>query len=356
VEVSDEVLELLNNINSERLNQDQRNRLDELSEINKIKQFHLQNILNIDPIYNEEIIKKLVVEDIITVGDLIRETHLTEEDISKIMRTIELDHSFSDWFKLPPLKKGRTDVYLFGIVGSGKSSLLAGVLHQAESKKILKTDSTNYTGAKYKEDLINRIQLGILPNSTSSDAINYISVSLIDQKGYPHHLTFIEMSGEKFSDTYKSGGISSESSIGAKQYLKNSNRKIIMFIIDYRHHIDGVDLSEMATQSAQLDTTLNLLSNDGILDKTDVVFIVVTKADLFNDQSSIKQATMNFLEEEYLNFLNNCKRMKHKHNFELIVHPFSLGHFVLPKTYRYNSTFSDNLVSDLISFSFFTRN
>jgi hypothetical protein len=344
----------INRIENETI--ESKRREEQAKERVRVRASHLEQIKNRNNDYDEELIKQLLVEDLLSIEDLVQNTHLTALDVDKILNSIEIDTGFDEWAQLPPLENGRTDVYVFGIVGSGKSCLLAGVLHQAEKNGILETDVRYFVGAKYKDELIKRIKLSILPKSTRSDVLNYISVSLFDKEERPHPLSIIEMSGEKFSATYRSGGLNNESSIGARQYLKNSNRKIIMFVIDYRHHITRADLHEMATQSAQLETTLQFLSNDGTLDKTDAVFIVVTKADLFSDQRNIKQEALNFLQEDYLNFLNMSKRMKSRHSFSLIVHAFSLGNFVLPKTYSYEPSYSDNLLSDLISFSFLEKN
>jgi len=105
-----------------------------------------------------------------------------------------------------------------------------------------------------------------------------------------------------------------------------------------------------------LEMTLGLLSKDGTLDKTDAVFVVVTKCDLLPNQQNVGDAAVEFLQNEYMGFVKNCRRMKEKHQFELVIHPFSLGHFVLPKTYNYSPAYSSNIFDDLVYFSFLEKN
>jgi hypothetical protein len=263
-----------------------------------------------------------------------------------------MDTGFTDWKNLPPLPIGRTDVYVFGIVGSGKSAMLAGLLHQAHRQGIIAADSDYRVGVQYKDELIKRIKLGILPRSTRADVLNYIPLTLFDENKQGHPFSIIEMSGEKFSQTYRSGKVTDEDSIGAREYLSNSNRKILLFVIDYNHHRIGAGANEFASQDAQLENVLFLLSKDGTLDKTDALMLVVSKADLIPNHGRINESVERFLSNEYLNFINRCKDMKMKHKFKLLMYPFSLGSFVLPRTYRFDPTFSDQLLHDLIALSY----
>jgi DNA replication protein DnaC len=331
----------------------QRQKTADAAEKQRIKDVHFSNIANRHPDYDENKIRQLLEEGAFTVENLVWELEFTHEDIEKIVNPVQMDTGFPDWKDLPDLPEGRTDIYVFGIVGSGKSTMLAGILHQAQKAGMIEADPNYRVGVHYKDELIRRIKLGILPNGTMADVLNFIPIILYDKDEIGHPLSFIEMSGENFTRTYNSGKVNDPDSIGARTYLNNNNRKILMFVIDYRHHKFGHDIREIATQDAQLQNVLMLLSNDGTLDKTDALMIVVTKADLFSKSISLNDAVHQFLiSSDYLNFFNTCKRLKEKHKFRLILHPFSLGTFKLPKIYDFNPLFSDNLLSDLISFSF----
>jgi len=324
-------------------------------ELQRAKEHHLQQINNRNLSYDEDVIKQLLIDRLLTTEDLVQGTHLTHADIDRMLNEYDLVTGFDEWRELPALREGRTDVYVFGVVGSGKSCLLAGILYYGNKNGRIGVDTENVIGVKYKDELIKRIDLGILPKSTREDVLNFIAVPFHDEKDRPHPLSIIEMSGEKFTRSYEKASVRDESSIGARNYLHNSNRKIIMFVIDYSSHRTGMDRQMMATQSAQLEMTLGLLSKDGTLDKTDAVFVVVTKCDLLPNQQNVGDAAVEFLQNEYMGFVKNCRRMKEKHQFELVIHPFSLGHFVLPKTYNYSPAYSSNIFDDLVYFSFLEK-
>lgn len=325
----------------------------ELRERQRVEQRsrHLEAIKTKDPGYTEERIQSLMRDGLLTPNDLMVELGWTEQDIARIWQVEDRDTGFDDWKELPPLPGNRTDIYVFGIVGSGKSSMLAGILYQAQMRGILEADVDYPVGVQYKDDLVTRVKMGILPKSTRSDVLNFISINLYDNNENPHPVNIIEMSGEKFSNTYRRGV--DESSIGARQYLKSANRKILMFAVDYHHYITGADRSEDATQAAKLEMALQLLEKDGTLAKTDALFFVVTKADLMDENDNIGAATQRFIESsEYKNFLRLCKRLKGKFGFELAIFPFSLGRFILPKTYYFEPKYSDQMLDLIIMKSF----
>ena len=317
------------------------------------RQNHLARILARDPVYNEAKIRELIFSGELQREDLTSNTSLTDHDIEKILTNVVIDTGFDEWKDLPPLPPNRTDVYVFGIAGSGKSCLLAGVLHYGDKVGAigLETQYVAPVGVKYKDELIRRVSLGMVPQSTRADVLNYIPVPFHDERNVPHPISFIEMSGEKFTQTYKDAAVGD--GIGARNYLRNNNQKIIIFVVDYQANRTGIENAQIATQSAQLEMTLTLLSNDGTFDKTHAVFVVVTKCDLLPDQSNIENDVMHFINTEYRSFLNNCKRMRDKHRFNLVIHPFSLGKFRLEQTYDHDPRFSKNIFEDLISFSFY---
>jgi hypothetical protein len=347
--------EQLKRIHSEWLEQqlkiDQANKEAEYRKF--VWQRHINSINNRDADYDENKIRELILNGSLSKTDLTDNTHLTEIDVNKILTNVEIDTGFDEWKDLPPLPDNRTDIYVFGIAGSGKSCLLAGVLFYGDKMGAvgLETQFVAPAGVRYKDELIRRVKLGILPQSTRADVLNYIPVPFYDKNNIPHPISFIEMSGEKFTRTYMDADVSE--GIGARNYLSNDNQKIIMFVVDYNTNRTGLDHQLLATQSAQLEMTLSLLSRDGTLGKTHAVFVVVTKCDLLPEQQDVNRSVIHFLSTEYKGFLNNCKRMQEKHGFNLVVHPFSLGHFVLPKTYEYDEKYSKNIFEDIITFSFF---
>jgi hypothetical protein len=268
-----------------------------------------------------------------------------------------LSQQNQSWGDLKPLPSGRTDVYFFGIPTSGKSCILAGLFYKADQLGVLSDDITNEMGTKYKNELIRAIEIGYVPVRTTNVDINYISCSLIENQR-EHPLSIIEMSGEFFNKTYERSNTTDRESIGAKVYLHNNNRKIIFFVVDYfKHNLGSIHQDEKGTQKDILNYVLKKLESDGTLEKTDSIQVIVSKSDLMPVGVDRNSCTKDFLNKYYLSFINELKRLNKKYNINptrsnnVVVHPFSLGTFMLGKTFIYNDYDSTQLLQSLLNLS-----
>ena len=256
-----------------------------------------------------------------------------------------------DWFDLSPLPKGKTDVYLFGVSASGKSSMLAGLFYRADELGVLDDDIANDRGTQYKDLLIESVENGHVVPATQRDTVNYISCALIDKENNRSHpLSIIEMSGEFFTRAYDKKHLDSLNNVEGIPYLQNSNRKVIYLVIDYHEHVT----SKNEKQKAKMNFVLNLLDKDGTLAKTDSIHIIVTKTDLI-DSDSKELFIKDFLNSNFLNLINQIKRFNEKYginknqNHEVIVHPYSLGKFYLGKVYDFDPLCSDDVILSLLN-------
>jgi hypothetical protein len=176
---------------------------------------------------------------------------------------------------------------------------------------------------------VDEFRYGILPDSTILDGVNYIPIELLNNsekfKGRKHPLNFIEMSGELFDKTYN-GGISIDS-IAARNYLKNTNRKLLYFILDYHEYEESKTVAMGPSQSNKLQAVLALLDQYGTLEHTDGIHIVVTKSDLFPYGVNQKEYAANFVKDNFKGLITNCKNLqeKYRNKFDIIVYPFSIG-------------------------------
>jgi hypothetical protein len=196
-------------------------------------------------------------EGIITDDDLINHGVFTEKALNNLKNPpFYLQENIYGWSDLPSLETNRTDLYFFGVVSSGKSSLLAGLLAYADKRGILRLQANNHIGFKYGSDLINSVRIGYTPPSTPTEGVNYISLEMYNSNEEPHPLNIIEMSGEYFNSTYEASNTDGEKSIGANKYLKNDNRKLIFLVVDYYQSDPTRDLAYQANQSAKLAMTL----------------------------------------------------------------------------------------------------
>lgn len=272
-------------------------------------------------------IKSLLLEGAINEELLLTHTSLRPDMISKIRNYQKQPTPFLSWVDLPPLQNGYTDLYFFGQPGSGKSCILASIFNYLDQQAMIINNAYNPEGNKYRSMLNDEISYGILPDSTAAEGVNYIPIELINHEhnGVRHPLNFIEMSGELFNKAYE-GGINSEN-LAARNYLNNTNRKLIYFVLDYDQHEKSRTVSSGPSQSSKMQSILALLDEFGTLQYTDGIYIVVTKSDLFPAGVDRYQYAKQFLESSYKSFLVNCKSLqdKYRNNFEITVYPYSIG-------------------------------
>lgn len=296
--------------------------------------------------------KKLSEEDLINSGVI------TRPALNLYLNPPEFLDTMYGWEDLDPLKSGRADIYFFGVPASGKTCLLAGLLHYLHSNALLRMDVHNMTGRKYADALLSLIgsnNIGFVPPSTKAEGMNYIGAEIrrnINGKEYLHPVNILEMSGELFINTYKYSSTSSSTSktIGANKFLQNNNRKVIFLVIDYKETISPQLTQAMARQSLQLETILDLLEADGTLAKTDAMHIVLTKSDLLPGGASDLKAAENFINQEYRNLRQRVLDFKKQYKFkDASIIPYSLGNFMLDKVFEYNPKFSETVYSALAS-------
>lgn len=185
--------------------------------------------------YPAQKIKDLINSRKISKLDLIESQIITEAALELFLNPPTFFQNQSDWKDLPRIPQGNTDVYFLGIPGSGKSCVLAGLLHQADNRGIKDPDIKSPHGFRYLNELQHCIEIGYVPVSTDTEKVNYLSLDLLGKNRRRHPVSIIEMSGEYFNRTFESvisPGTNSRS-IGAIDYLQNTNRKAIFFVIDY---------------------------------------------------------------------------------------------------------------------------
>lgn len=262
---------------------------------------------------------------------------------------------------LPPMDKGRTDVFFVGIPASGKSVMLSGLLYYTKKMGISIPDSYNIEGEKYSAQITSYLEKGVLPKPTGSGTYNYIAISLKDDKKKAHPLNIVEVPGENYAKIFD-GGLENEEVRGFVNYVKNSNRKILIFVLDALEHQQRleVDYANMYSQSDIYVSILNMFKTYKILDKTDAIYIVVNKFDVIkksygqNSKTDLDLAD-EFVREEFRNLLNNCIDAKENsgNKFKIKVFPFSIGEVCYDKILKeYNQEYSRNIVEQVLSDSF----
>ncbi len=321
-----------------------------------------------------EFLKK-VVRKRVTVDDIrnnINNGYITFDDLEDegiSQRTINSIKYYSNSnritvFKkiedLPPMEEGRTDVYFVGLAGSGKSTMLSGILNVANKEGILLPDTYNNDGAVYQTQIISDLSRGVLPKATAEKSFNYIAMSLNDDNKKKHPFNIVEVPGELYAEIFNNPNID-----GLLKYIKNSNKKILIFVIDsLAHDSNYADSKNALDQSLVYVNILNMFKKNGVLNQTDAIYLVTNKFDAikenrFNgDNRPDTELALEFLKEEFKNLINNCTsiRDESKNKFKIKVLPYSIGkvsyEFIVED---FNRNYSSSVIQNLIEDSFVVK-
>jgi hypothetical protein len=266
---------------------------------------------------------------------------------------------------LPLMESGRTDVFFVGLKEAGKSTMLGGLLKYANKVGIVIPDSYNNAGNVYQAQLVTDLDRGVLPKGTQSGSYNYIATSFKDNNGKTHPLNIVEVPGENYEKLFNDG-MNLEEVKGFVRYIKNSNKKILIFVIDSlvhdKRHTE--DYFKVLDQSLVYINILNMFKDHGVLEQTDAIYLIANKFDaikdsrfLFTDNSD-EDLALEFLNEEFLGLINNCKdaRDKSRNKFQIKVFPFSIGKLLYKQILEeFNSEYSSIIVKNLLEDSFVVK-
>ena len=262
--------------------------------------------------------------------------------------------------QLPPMEGGRTDVYFVGVPGSGKSTMLSGLLNIANRNGILMPDIYNNDGSIYQTQLISDLNRGVLPNATASGSYNYVALSLKDEDGAKHPFNIVEVPGENYVNMFNNGDVGE-----FLNYISNNNKKILIFVVDSLAHDTGYsDSNSQLDQNLVYVNILNMFKSNGVLDQTDAVYLVANKFDAIKktryatNNSSDDSLALDFLQDEFRNLIENCKDAREESNnkFKIKVLPFSIGNVSYTSIIdNFNREYSEVVIDNLIEDSFVVK-
>ena len=268
--------------------------------------------------------------------------------------------SFKKIEDLKPMDINRTDLYLVGVPGSGKSTILASLFKQAMKRGILLPDPYNQDGSIYQDSLISNLNKGILPEGTAKGSYNYVAFSMQDDHAQNHPFNVVEVPGELYVNMYKNGEVDS-----FLKYIKNPNKKILAFIIDSLAHDTGyVESNNQIDQSLIYVNIIQMFKQNGVLEEVDAIYLIANKFDAIKesrykyDENDDVDLSNDFLQEEFLNLINNCKAVREsgKNKFKIKVLPFSIGDVANEFLFKnYNVEYPSNLIDELLEDSFIVK-
>lgn len=319
----------------------------------------------IDQILSKQVgaekIKRAIESDFISFNDLEKES-LNKTTVNSLKhfcntKSVTKKTTIDD---LPAMEEGRTDLYFVGVPGSGKSTMLAGLLKTATEDGKLLPDPYNNAGSIYQSNLITDLNRGVLPNATIAGSYNYVALSLKDDNGKKHPFNIVEIPGENYVNMFNNAEVE-----GILKYINNDNKKILVFVIDALAHDTNYSESDSPLDQNQAYTNiLQMFKKHGILEKTDAIYLVANKFDTIienyyaHDGRQNGDLAVEFLKKNFLNFIENCKmaREESKNQFRIKILPFSIGNVVYNNIIEsFSKDFSTSFMNLVINDSFVVK-
>lgn len=308
--------------------------IQEREKANEAKNRILKNLQRNFNAYPYDQVKNYLSGGVLTEEDLIDSN--IPDHVIKHMEDMEIpDLVLGDTPSSIP--NGYTEVYFWGVPGSGKTCALAGILSTAEKRGLLNIATGpgyDYT-TKLKNIFINGTST--LPAPSPVESTQYLPFTLKngDEK-HSRSISLIELSGEIFQCFYYKNAnkqFISQSHIDTfdtlMNYLNGGNRKIHFFFIDYdqKNKVDAFGY----TQGNYLSAASTFFKNNNIFGKsTDAIYVVLTKSDLMpvEKEKRVEHAKQHLKNNNFLSFVNTLKGNCREYSINagrLTVEPFTLG-------------------------------
>ena len=263
------------------------------------------------------------------------------------------------------VEKDCTDIYFFGIPGSGKTCLLMTLIG-ADGKENFSYDPNGKPG-KYASALKKYYLKGRTPGRTYGSYTTVINASIMEARGnkqIKHNINLVEMAGETFArdivDNEEAKVTFESMGVGVTNILTNQNRKVFFLIVDSSAEtvdfsyleetkddngvvIDQNKVTKPIFQEDMLKTFIGLFQkNPKVMERVDAIHIIVTKADtLDSDEKQQLPKAKELLMESYSGPIQDLKkycfesgRINKSTNYLPHVFAFSMGKFYLGDVYE----------------------
>lgn len=279
--------------------------------------------------------------------EVIQELNISTADWKNISRQFN-ENPFPAWKKTPVLSAKRTDLWVFGIPGSGKSVMLSAVLGRLAERDILlppSYDTINKDGYRYRTYLEGCYKFNMFPVPTQAIGFNYIPLDL-DSDGDYRPANLIEMAGEKVRQVFDNkDGKTDEygDSLNALEWLKSSNRNVITLVLDIT--------SDDWRQNNELAMVVGLLKKEKFLEKTTKIILLATKVDTlasFSEEftEDLEREIDKKIEENFSSLLKLIRKQTRKNWFcrskiAAVMVPFSVGSDIVKEKYLRGSRYTN---------------
>lgn len=305
--------------------------------------------------YTRETMYEYISTNALTMADLVDNSDtLTDRAYSHIKRYPKLQDEQRQLpvsrLENPTSEDGNTDVYFFGVSGSGKTCVLAGLMSLTGQLGFKFDPRGPGGGGNYAMELRNYARTSMLPPQTDQNYIQVIDGEINDEDNHLHKISLIEMSGEK---TALFAAIENATDLadlgpGASGLLSNDNNKVIFFVIDPTNEKNvemGQGSQQWVMQSDVLNCVSSLLSkNKGLMKKVVAIHVILTKSDTLGDyvDRDVIQEVLN--SQGYQAVLEDIKGICEQYNinkqtgFHVGLYPFCVGKFMPGDVYTFDNT------------------
>lgn len=267
------------------------------------------------------------------------------------------------------IDKQCTEVYFWGISGSGKSCVLASlfsVLGLGEDD-IGTFTPTDCNGKGYIDDLKKLLKkdkvCALLPGTPVGTTFE-MSFDVTQGKE-THPFTFVDIAGGILYLMYdymaNKEAFNSEANTSNKSILEQlssviqdkleTNRKMHFFVLEY-----GAEDWEKSgrNQDDYLTTSLEYIRKVGVFNKaTDGIYIIVTKSDIARDlQMDVDSAVETYIKKHYMNFFKNVVQVCKNNNIDFDLIPYSIGMVRMKNLCMFNPKPAKAILEKIIKRSF----
>ena len=305
--------------------------------------------------YKREDMYEYISSKTLNYDDLVTKSYiLTDKGYNHIMRYPRLTDEQRalpvSSLANPHSQEGNTDIYFFGVPGSGKTCVLAGLMSLSGQLGFDFDPRGEGGGGPYAVELQNYARSSMLPPKTDQTFIQVIDCQIDDEERNSHNISIIEMGGEKTRDFAFMENATSLDDLGpgAAGLLQNDNNKVIFFVIDPTNE-KYVVMDDGSEQLIKQDNVLNcvaslLAKNDKLMKKVTAIHIILTKSDTLGEYADANVIQERLTQQGYQAVMSRIRKICETYDinkatgFQVGLFPFCVGKFMPGDVYTFDET------------------
>lgn|GEM_PF-6976533 len=280
-------------------------------------------------------------------------------------------------------EQGILEVYFWGLSTSGKTCALAGILKTIQNDGYFGSAKNCYNEEylqSLKDKIIHNDNIAYFPGRSPATDISYMNFDLkrensekrkniwgkekMTSKITTRKIAFIDLTGELIKNIVENKERSENTNQVSIYTLKtllnsSSNRKIHFFFVDYNNENKNLN------QVSKLEQLIAIFKKEKYFDKTDFIYIVITKSDTFRDKTGfpiLKNKRRDFAKVFFnekcktlrTNIIDICKSGKGINmdrqgnvNLDNFILDFSMGEVYFERICKFDATSAKEIIKIL---------